>query len=277
MKSFNYPDRDLYDRTRPDSGLSQKDGDDDYVHVRIFELKLQYSAFEIYKQTLLLEKSKIEAELNAATIKNKEYEAQVSSLTSDLENLKEKTVDYQSERTRLLDELEGFKAKLSESDDLNNKLNKELDEMHGKINEYQIQIQEKDSTISRITEEHSIVNRENSEMTEEKNRLYFEKSELKRELERIKEQNTTMVQTLKRMDEVEEELKVLRLITSIDSPATDLYKVLNKYRSIDLRQLALNARMTQNKCLEFVQKLHEGGIIKIDGDLSANPTISLIG
>jgi len=80
------------------------------------------------------------------------------------------------------------------------------------------------------------------------------------------------------VENLEEELKVLKILASTNSQVMDMYNVLKTHRSLNLRTLAMQSGMAARSCSEVLEGLEKAGLVKFEraGPDDTDPKITLV-
>ena len=216
-------------------------------------------------------------------------EPEVNPLSSELDRLKSELNDLNNlfksnqfefdslrdEYSELKRQFKDAKKKFEEENSENIKLIKSKDEL---IDVYKAGEVDLKARLNEITNHNNSLKERFDSMSNEKEQLKLAKKELKSEVEILSSELQTLKDETADINEIKEELKILRVLASIDTPALDLYSVLLDHRSMNVRKLAMQSGMAQAACQTFVNELAKNGIVRIDyfEANDPNPKVTLI-
>ena len=78
--------------------------------------------------------------------------------------------------------------------------------------------------------------------------------------------------------EMQEEVKILRVLASTESSAMDMYNVLKDHQSMEMRKLAMQSGMASAACEKLLSGLEKAGLVKFEraSPDDTNPKITLV-
>lgn len=217
-------------------------------------------------------------------------ESESSLLNSEIDKLRSELNDLENLLTLTQNEFNSQKDDNIELKKLLKVSEKKLEEHESEMNKL---IKTKDDSIdvykageidlkarlNEVTNHNNSLNERINAISNEKDQLWDAKNEWKSKANNLSEELQDLRAETSDINEIKEELKVLRVLASIDSPALDLYSVLLDHRSMDVRKLAMQSGMAQAACQTFVNELAKNGIVRIDyfEANDPNPKVTLIG
>lgn len=203
---------------------------------------------------------------------------EVNKLEEELKLLQQKLVNIEESLTKSKEKVSSLQNELSMEKEKNDGLNSQIQsfetvklnlenetyELKSKIDELQKKLTEVETKVS---EERSA---KDAAAMQQKN-LEAKVNELETQLSSAKSSQTVR-------KELEDEIKVLRILSSTQSQSLDMYNVLKNHQSITLRKLSMQSGMSAQACKEILAEFERNGLVKIDraGMDDMDPKITLL-
>ncbi|MCE7734329.1 MAG: hypothetical protein GPJ54_05570 [Candidatus Heimdallarchaeota archaeon] len=214
---------------------------------------------------------------------NIQLNSEVDRLKNELNDLNSLLKSNQNEFNSLKEENFELKKQLKDSE---NKLEEHISEniklikaKEDTIDVFKAGEFDLKARLNEVTNHNNSLNERIEAISNEKDQLWDAKNDWKLKADNLSNELQELKTETSDMEEIKEELKVLRVLASIDSPALDLYSVLLDHRSMHVRKLAMQSGMAQAACQTFVNELAKNGIVRIDyfEANDPNPKVTLIG
>lgn len=192
-------------------------------------------------------------ESSAATVDN-----------GELETLKAENTTLKTENSALKSELETSKSNATSA-------SAQTDELQSKINDLEAQLSSstkaKDDLNGQLEQAKTDVKSRETEFHQSEQKVLA----LEKELATTKSESSSS-------GNLQDEVKILKILLSTGSSALDLYEVLKNHRSLNLRKLAMQSGMAAAACISLLEGLEKAGIVKFEraGPDDTDPKITLI-
>lgn len=224
---------------------------------------------------------------------NQELEEKKNSLTEELEKLKiasEKATEIASEKDKLAEELEALKQKSSALEEVKGNLNNEFEDLKNNLlkkNEETSNIQRDLNNLKeQLTTEKSSVEKWQTKVSEAEvakndaeqllQQERDEKTIIEGKYNDLLSESSKLEQFKDDIRNKEEALRRFQIIAETD-PNYSWLTILEQYKVIELKRLAMAAGTSTHSILSYATKLESAGLVEIEmhGKDDQNPTIKL--
>ncbi|MCH8907793.1 MAG: hypothetical protein IH840_11950 [Candidatus Heimdallarchaeota archaeon] len=182
----------------------------------------------------------------------------------ELETLKAENTTLKTENSALKSELETSKSNATSA-------SAQTDELQSKINDLEAQLSSsnkaKDDLNGQLEQAKTDVKSRETEFHQSEQKVLA----LEKELATTKSESSSS-------GNLQDEVKILKILLSTGSSALDLYEVLKNHRSLNLRKLAMQSGMAAAACISLLEGLEKAGLVKFEraGPDDTDPKITLI-
>lgn len=208
----------------------------------------------------------------------------IDGLNAELESTKKAAADAEAKVNALTSEVEDLKARLNDAEMAKSK----VAELEAELNTARSQLAEAEEKNIEITTLREAVDNKDKELSELKTKIealegtkQAQKTELDELHTKVKSLEGELAATKSSKDaikELQEEVKVLRILASTESRALEMYNVLKGHQSLSLRKLAMQSGMSAQAAKQLVEGMERAGLVRIEreGADDTDPRISLV-
>jgi chromosome segregation ATPase len=216
-------------------------------------------------QKLMSELETTRAELNSV-------KSQLESTQADLNSMKNEKDNAISETSQTIQELEKLREESAT-------LRRLLEESKAEISQLNAQIESKDGEMKGLEDNFNSTKSQLESITAENLTAISEINSLKSKSSQLETEITGMKARSADVNALQEEIKVLKILASTQSQALDMYNILKKYQSLNMRKLAMQAGMAAATCQNLLVGMESAGLVKIErtGPDDTDPKITLVG